>query len=208
MALSNTGRRERMDMQKLLAAAVVLGIFAVLPTAASANVRGGGCNTSKNGSADPMPAWDQQFPDGSSRFVCLSDWGNAAVLDQETGLVWERAPRLKNILVWIDALSFCHTHAIANRFGWRLPTVEEMSSLLDPGQPNVALPPGHPFVGIAAGELFWTASTIESNTTEAYYIAIGQGVVGPVTKDTALQLWCVRGGSGAQNPVSSGSAVP
>ena len=44
------------------------------------------------------PSWDQQLP-ASTRFVVLSNWidaahpsGGAAVLDRETGLVWEQSP--------------------------------------------------------------------------------------------------------------------
>ena len=37
----------------------------------------------------PEPAWDRKLP-ASLRFYVLTDWNNAAVLDKETGLVWER----------------------------------------------------------------------------------------------------------------------
>ena len=38
-----------------------------------------------------IPAWDQSLP-ASTRFVVLTNWGQQAVLDKETGLVWERSP--------------------------------------------------------------------------------------------------------------------
>ena len=46
--------------------------------------------------ASPLAAqvgttWDKQFA-GPTRFRILSDFGNAAVFDKETGLVWERSP--------------------------------------------------------------------------------------------------------------------
>ena len=42
------------------------------------------------------PSWDQTFPCAAlancPRFVVLSNFNNDAVLDRETGLVWERSP--------------------------------------------------------------------------------------------------------------------
>ena len=39
----------------------------------------------------PMPAWDQTLP-AATRFVVLTNMGSQAVLDRETGLVWEQSP--------------------------------------------------------------------------------------------------------------------
>ncbi|HWG96103.1 MAG TPA: hypothetical protein VN647_03370, partial [Nitrospira sp.] len=36
-------------------------------------------------------SWDKKLP-GASRFTVLSDFGGAAVRDNETGLVWEQSP--------------------------------------------------------------------------------------------------------------------
>jgi hypothetical protein len=42
------------------------------------------------------PSWDQTIactiPSSCSRFLVLSNFNNEAVLDRETGLVWERTP--------------------------------------------------------------------------------------------------------------------
>src|SRR5262249_23927325 len=37
------------------------------------------------------PSWDQTLP-ASTRFIVLSNFNSQAVLDRETGLVWERTP--------------------------------------------------------------------------------------------------------------------
>ena len=44
-----------------------------------------------NGPYYAMPAWDQKLP-ASTRFVVLLDWNSEAVLDRNTGLVWEKSP--------------------------------------------------------------------------------------------------------------------
>lgn len=40
------------------------------------------------------PSWDQQLP-AASRFIVLSNWNAEAVLDRETGMVWQRQPAVR-----------------------------------------------------------------------------------------------------------------
>jgi Protein of unknown function (DUF1566) len=140
--------------------------------------------------------WDQQFP-GPNRFKILSVFGNAAVSDKETGLVWERSPSTSTFQPE-DAHLHCNTLLVGNRFGWRLPTIQELASLIDPTQANPALPLGHPFTNIATDDLYWSATT---GTTIPPY-SVGFGGNGEVTfgggggGDASNHVWCVRGGQG------------
>src|SRR5580765_175136 len=80
------------------------------------------------------PSWDLQLRCDQAqcpRFVVLSKFDDAAVLDRETGLVWERTPS-PNQLDWSNAQFQCNRLTVGNRKGWRLPTVQELASLLDP----------------------------------------------------------------------------
>jgi hypothetical protein len=95
------------------------------------------------------------------------------------------------------------------RGGWRLPTQEELATLLDPTQSNPPLPAGHPFQGIAAGDQFWTASVFEGSLNAAYTIVFSAVASGDIQVATGADIlfgehrfWCVRGGSGAQNPIA------
>jgi hypothetical protein len=173
---------------------------------------------SSNGPYYALPSWDQQIP-SAQRFTVLSNWGNAAVLDAETGLVWEKEPS-SSFLTWYDAigvrpttsyitydgnLGACRNKNIGNRLGWRLPSVEELSSLIDPTQ-NPALPIGNPFQGITRPSAnFWTATTSEIYDRLAYNVKFYKDpifpFVFPITKsDTELiRAWCVRGGSNDLN---------
>jgi|SRR5262249_8694651 len=64
--------------------------------------------TTATGSYYANPSWDQQLP-AATRFIVLSNWvdsnfpaGGAAVLDRETGLVWEISPST-TAFVWESA---------------------------------------------------------------------------------------------------------
>jgi len=175
------------------------------------------------------PTWDQKLrsDDGdattkcnSTRFKCVMD--AAAVLDKETGLVWEKSPEVvgtdpkaKN---WARAVNYCLDKAVGGRKGWRLPTIEELASLLEPGSAStVLLPTGHPFINIQ-GTFYWSATTNSSDNGYAYFLSFANetytppgggkvfdpGTVIPCSKSerydpfTAIHIQsiCVRGGHG------------
>jgi hypothetical protein len=145
-----------------------------------------------------MPAWDQKLP-ASQRFVVLSNWNSEAVLDRETGLVWQRQPDAAKFPL-ADAIVGCRQASTGDRLGWRLPMFDELNTLLDPTQTNPpALPAGHPFVGITAEE-FWTATKFLGLQTTNYtvllqYVRGVTGSFGAHDRVTLLRYWCVRGGS-------------
>lgn len=164
------------------------------------------------------PSWSKNLPAddgdpvtgcGSSRFECVledvdGDGVPDAVLDKETGLVWERSP--DNILSrsWEEAVNYCHVKSVGTRHGWRLPAIEELTSLLDniaPGESG--LPIGHPFiVSFIAPSLnpsrYWSNTTValftQTYAHELYFInqqtSLTTGLKANISDHYA---WCVRG---------------
>lgn len=63
---------------------------------------------------------------GSSRFKCVLE--GTAVLDLETGLVWERVPTTSSYNGY-SVFSWCTGRITAGRAGYRLPRIEELMSL-------------------------------------------------------------------------------
>ena len=96
------------------------------------------------------------------RFVVLSDWNNEAVFDRKTGLVWEKSPNV-SFSNWSGAHKRCDHLELGNHKGWRLPTIEELASLVDPSvpSPGPTLAAGHPFT--VASSFYWSATTDISN---------------------------------------------
>jgi len=78
--------------------------------------------TTANGAYYANPAWDQILP-ASTRFVVLSNFNSEAVLDRETGLVWEKSPPTTHYS-WYNSLDDCAERAIGGRMGWRLPSAQ------------------------------------------------------------------------------------
>jgi hypothetical protein len=171
----------------------------LLPVASAITILASGsvsAQTSMNGPYYASPSWDQQLP-AAQRFIVLSNWNNEAVLDRETGLVWERQP-VMDTFDWVTAMQQCRKHLTANRRGWRLASYAELTSLLDGTQSTPALPAGHPFLGIGGLDVFWTATPEEgSNGTHAWFVEIGSADTWIVAGlNFTLRIWCVRGDSG------------
>jgi hypothetical protein len=144
-----------------------------------------------------VPSWDQQLPT-STRFVVLTNWANAAVLDRETGLVWQQDVSAASPIPWADAIFVCQGTSIGGRFGWRLAAVEELTTLLDPT--TIMLFSGAPF-NLGSNAVFWTATTDAMNTSQATDVDFGVfGGLGNLTKTSIASPWCVRGYQGTQSP--------
>jgi hypothetical protein len=141
-----------------------------------------------------MPSWDQTLP-ASTRFIDLTNMPGA-VLDRETGLVWEKAPSTTPF-TWIDASKHCVPLSLGGRKGWRLPTIEELASLIDPtvAAPGPKLPAGHPFT-VQSLDFYWSATTFAPNASGAWNVLFINGDVDFLDKSNTLLAWCVRGGQG------------
>jgi hypothetical protein len=144
------------------------------------------------------PAWSQILP-AADRFQLVM--GGAAVLDRETGLVWdqspETAPNPTTAQSWLDAQSICNSRTVGGRFGWRLPTLQELASLVDPNNPggDPDLPPGHPFSNVQSSN-YWSATTHASLPGYAWGVSLSIGDVVADGKTFTNHVWCVRGGQG------------
>ncbi len=100
-----------------------------------------------NVSAAPLPIWDTTIPAAEDRFEVLSSFQDGAVLDKETGLVWDREPSTLKF-TYGSAERSCYRRQVGGtnaRSGWRLPSISELLSLTDETQISPPLPIGHPF---------------------------------------------------------------
>lgn len=145
------------------------------------------------------PSWYQVVP-AEKRFVLVMN--DEAVLDKETGLVWQRTPGVYKTN-WYSAIDVLVNKIIGGRKGWRLPTYEELASLVDPSQYNPALPPGHPFIDVqyADADYYWSATSCTgtdrtgTETAAARGVEFKQGYVIYCNKNNSVPglTWCVRG---------------
>ena len=123
------------------------------------------------------------------RFTVLAD-NNAAVRDNSTGLVWEQTPSTP-ATDWSNARLQCINKNVGNTRGWRLPSVVELTSLIDPSLPAPYVP-GAVFTGVQTAT-YWSATASAVGTTSAFGVNFQDGLVGTSSKGSAGNVWCVRG---------------
>jgi len=182
--------QQRMRRSGLILGLVALGGLAL--TAGSAQADSG------PGPYYAEPAWSQQLPI-ATRFVVLTDWTNDAVLDKETGLVWERSPANTSTQGWGTARTVCTARTTGARKGWRLPSVHELASLIHPNVPGQTLPSGHPFLNVQSAN-YWSSTSDVDNPTLAWGVLFVDGRVYLLNKflySVPIFAWCVRGGMNA-----------
>jgi len=133
----------------------------------------------------------------SSRFRCIFPSeafpDGAAVRDNATGLVWQRSPSTATS-DWGTARFTCAGPLgdIAAG-GWRMPSLTEMTSLVDTSASAPALPPGHPFLNVVPNGNYWTASTDGLAASNAWIVFLASGTPSITSKFlTGLHVWCVR----------------
>lgn len=166
-------------------------------------------NISKNGTSKsvrwvdhkPNPRFAIYDPQHDSNPINPDTLSDDLIFDKETGLVWSRDANLIGQHNWLDSNTLCREFVLGNRSGWRLPSVEELSTLLDLKQTDLALPGGHPFINVQYGTgiyAYWTCTNHENPGTAAWFVNFWRGagphLTGLANKTTQGHVWPVRGG--------------
>ena len=145
-------------------------------------------------------------------FTCLDgatgfeDNGDGTVTDNLTGLIWLKNANCFGTKKWQDGATYPALEA-ANTLNsgecglsdgsaegdWRLPNINELRSLFDPGLSAPYLPAGHPFTGVQSA-IYWASTTYAGNATTAWSVYLTSGSVLAGSKAYTYYVWPVRGG--------------
>ena len=122
-----------------------------------------------------------------------TDLGNGIVRDNITGLEWQKvAPT--GTYTWANAVTYCDNLVLGSKSDWRLPTIKELSTLVDRSIPS----PGPTistifFPGtVAAG--YWSSTTYAYGTTSAWAVHFSSGSVRYSGKTSSTYVRAVRSG--------------
>ena len=161
--------------------------------------------TTANGPYYAVPSWDQTLTI-ANRFIVLLNMNSDAVLDRETGLVWQRTP---STTVSNNHRASAHVNCLlattGGRQGWRLPRADELMSLADTINSNPGvdhLPAGHPF-NLPPNAIYWSSDRIPADISDGgitvlFFTASPGAIINTVTSFsvTGARAWCVRGSGG------------
>lgn len=119
--------------------------------------------------------------------------GQNIVVDNNTGLEWQQVIS-EDIFNWDDAVSHCESLEYAGYTDWRLPTPQELLTIVDNGQFSPAI--DSTYFPDTAKNNFWSSSTRSDNTDNTWHVGFGSGSVdNSYNKSKSFYVRCVRGES-------------
>ena len=114
------------------------------------------------------------------------------VIDLVTGLSWQN--NLESGKNWQEALEYCESLDYGGHQDWRVPDVNELTSLVDVGEAN----PASEFPDIDHTQQYWASTTFFSGPTIGWWVRFSDGQVNAGTpagfKTNDGNVLCVRGG--------------
>jgi len=156
-----------------------------------------------------LPIWDitsavwVEYPSNKRFAICTHGAPSKpddAIFDKETGLVWERSPQ-STMQTWDSGIVTSYSKAVGGRKGWRLPTIEELLSLVDPSNNNPTLPSEHPFLNIQTDGFYWSCTLgMSTLPTYAWGYNFWNGDTSNVLKTSQAYVWLVRAAYGHDYP--------
>jgi len=116
------------------------------------------------------------------------------VLDRSTGLIWTRNANYANgTKAWQEAVDYCNS---LNwwRTDWRLPSIEELTTLTEPypSTHNPALPIPNPFINVQSN--YWSSTECSGTPGNAWMVGMDNGYVPNYGEASDFCVWPVRGG--------------
>lgn len=115
---------------------------------------------------------------------------SGTVTDNKTGLVWQQVVPASSY-AWAGAGTYCASNTAGlTGTGWRLPSLNELQSLVDDSRQSPCIDPtAFPSTPV---DLFWTSSPDVSSAGYARLVAFGNGATGIELVTAARRVRCVR----------------
>ena len=144
----------------------------------------------------------------------FTDSGHGTVTDNLTGLVWLTNANCFGPKAWSDAVASARTLANgacgltdnSQAGDWRLPNVNELSSLVSLAVLTPALP-SNPFLGVQTTD-YWSSTTSAALPDEAWVLYTILGNTSPAGKVNLMNVWPVRtGAAGAVKVPRTGQTI-
>ena len=130
-------------------------------------------------------------------FTVMTLSSQKVVYDNNTGLMWQQTMP-NETYTWEEALSYCNDLTYAGYGDWRLPTPQELLTIVDSSRTHPAIDTTYFPVDFVTttSSLFWSSSTRVSNvsdTNDAVTVDFYYGFMGYSDKTSKGYVHCVRG---------------
>src|ERR1700690_1464727 len=136
-----------------------------------------------------MPNSPVDVAAGAPNPETYTDNGNGTVTDTVTGLMWQKAVAA-GTFTQPQAVAFCPTLTLANHRDWRLPTIIELTSIVDRGQSNPSI--NATFFPATPASYFWSSSPLAGSPTDAWLVYFNGGNSYGYGVANTFDVRCVR----------------
>ena len=102
----------------------------------------------------------------------LVDQGDGTIFDTRTNLYWQQSSSSKQY-TWKDAHTYCEKLDLAGYKDWRLPTIDELKSLIEKEHNPTICP-----VFECKSDWYWSSSSYVGLPSLAWFVDFGGGFVG------------------------------
>ncbi len=129
----------------------------------------------------------------------FSDHGNGTITDNNTGLMWLKDPAstvVSATYTWDEANQACASLEFSGYSDWRLPSIEELSTLTDAGRPDPAI---NPIFSSRTEAAYWSATPFKNNPEGHAWMKYSYGPVNWTFKSVSNFIRPVRGGNSSKN---------
>ena len=109
--------------------------------------------------------------------------------DPETELIWEKLGSKKK-MSWNEALAYAKT--LGN--GWRLPTIQELLSLIDFSENNPACK-----INGTYSSYYWSSTIYANDMDDAWHVDFYDGDMGYSCKGNSYYVRCIKEGDNYVN---------
>ncbi|MGK5090932.1 DUF1566 domain-containing protein [Deltaproteobacteria bacterium TL4] len=121
----------------------------------------------------------------------FTDNADGTVTDNESGLIWQKADD-NTARNWETALTYCEGLTLGGRTDWRLPSKNELQSIVDYSVYSPAI--NSTYFPNTKSSNYWSSTTSASYTSYAWYVYFYNGYVDGYYKTNTNYVRCVRGG--------------
>ena len=102
----------------------------------------------------------------------LIDNKDGTVSDLDTDLMWQQATT-PGVYIWDDAVKYCKNLILAGYLDWRLPTVEELRTIIKKGSSPVIIDMDY-FPDTMASH-YWTSTIYKCNSNYVWFVNFNSG---------------------------------
>jgi hypothetical protein len=183
---------------------VIIALALVLPNMASAApLLGTGQTKCYNNTIEiPCPQPGEPFYGQDANYICnphsYADLGNGIVKDNVTGLEWQQTTA-PGTYAWQQAVDYCNNLSLGGKNDWRLPTIKELSTLVDSSIPSPGPAINKSYFPDTQAYYYWSSTTIADSPNYAWYMLPYNGCVGFEYKTGYYKVRAVRGGQTTKN---------